>query len=382
MATTALTRAVRDAQLAAPMWCLTQGAVRTPGDDRLARPAQAAVHGLGRVAALELAERWGGTVDLPEAVDDRALTCMLQVLAADWPRRESEVAVRANGLYGRRLVRANVAAGDWTPHGTVLVTGAATPIGARLTRWLAANGAAHLVLVGERPDDEAHAPLTDVKTTVVTDPADLGNVLETLPHPVTALVHAETQTAFGALTELDLDDFADILAAKTELLFAIDAALSGRQLEREIYCSSVAGVWGATSMAAYAAGSAYLDALAEHRSLTGRPCTAVAWSPWADTGAAVDQARLRERGLRALAGACAGGLETHSRRGQRHRSGVRCGLAGVHRGVRRHPAHGPVRRAGRAPGAGHRGHRPGGPGRRDGTYPTRPARRVARRGTP
>ncbi|ANZ15338.1 Erythronolide synthase, modules 3 and 4 [Streptomyces noursei ATCC 11455] len=300
VATTALTRAVRDAQLAAPMWCLTQGAVRTPGDDRLARPAQAAVHGLGRVAALELAERWGGTVDLPEAVDDRALTCMLQVLAADWPRRESEVAVRANGLYGRRLVRANVAAGDWTPHGTVLVTGAATPIGARLTRWLAANGAAHLVLVGERPDDEAHAPLTDVKTTVVTDPADLGNVLETLPHPVTALVHAETQTAFGALTELDLDDFADILAAKTELLFAIDAALSGRQLEREIYCSSVAGVWGATSMAAYAAGSAYLDALAEHRSLTGRPCTAVAWSPWADTGAAVDQARLRERGLRAL----------------------------------------------------------------------------------
>ena len=38
---------------------------------RVTPPVQAALWGLGRVAALEMPRRWGGLIDLPGSVDDR-----------------------------------------------------------------------------------------------------------------------------------------------------------------------------------------------------------------------------------------------------------------------------------------------------------------------
>jgi acyl transferase domain-containing protein/D-arabinose 1-dehydrogenase-like Zn-dependent alcohol dehydrogenase/acyl carrier protein len=287
--TVALLRALAGNRAA--LWCLTQGAVRTV-DSGPTRPAQAAVHGLGRAAALELGERWGGVLDLPETVDDRALDTVLRVLAA--PKAESELAIRPEGLLGRRLERAALTGGDWAPSGTVLVTGAATAIGGRLVRWLAEHGAEHLVLIG----DEVAAP-AGIGTTI-TDLAGLRAAISHAPYPVTALVHAETLTRFGRIEDLDPEDFAEVVEAKSALPAALDAALGEHRLEREIFCSSVAGTWGGAGLAGYAAGSAYLDALAEHRRAHGRPCTAVAWSPWSLPGAPVDQDYLRDRGLRAL----------------------------------------------------------------------------------
>ncbi|WP_344641665.1 acyltransferase domain-containing protein, partial [Kitasatospora cystarginea] len=72
--TLALVQALGDAGVAAPLWCVTRGAVSTGRSDRLASPLQAQVWGLGRVVALEHPERWGGLVDLPEVLDERALS--------------------------------------------------------------------------------------------------------------------------------------------------------------------------------------------------------------------------------------------------------------------------------------------------------------------
>jgi acyl carrier protein len=44
--------------------------------------------------------------------------------------------------------------------------------------------------------------------------------------------------------------------------------------------SSIAGVWGSGDHGAYAAGSAYLDALAERRRAAGRTATSIAWGVW------------------------------------------------------------------------------------------------------
>ena len=63
--TLALVQALGDASVAAPVWVLTRGAVCTGPGDELVSPVQGQVWGLGRVAALEHPDRWGGLIDLP-----------------------------------------------------------------------------------------------------------------------------------------------------------------------------------------------------------------------------------------------------------------------------------------------------------------------------
>ncbi|MEI5103713.1 KR domain-containing protein, partial [Streptomyces sp. PmtG] len=147
----ALLQALGDADVAAPLWAATRGAVSTGRSDRLAAPRQAAVWGLGRVAALEQPQRWGGLVDLPEHPDERARLRLADALGD--PAGEDQVAVRGSGVFVRRLTRVTAAegpAGEWTPRGTVLVTGGTGALGGHVARWLARTGAEHLVLTSRR----------------------------------------------------------------------------------------------------------------------------------------------------------------------------------------------------------------------------------------
>ncbi|MEU8191149.1 type I polyketide synthase, partial [Micromonospora carbonacea] len=102
--TLALVQALGDAGITAPLWCATGGAVSTGRADPLDHPRQALVWGLGRVAALEHADRWGGLVDLPAKLDRRARGRLAAVLAG--VGHEDQVAVRTSGLFARRLARA------------------------------------------------------------------------------------------------------------------------------------------------------------------------------------------------------------------------------------------------------------------------------------
>ncbi|WP_324605122.1 beta-ketoacyl synthase N-terminal-like domain-containing protein, partial [Streptomyces sp. NRRL S-87] len=145
VATAALVQALGDAGVGAPVWCLTRGAVSVGRSDRLVSAVQAQTWGLGRVAALEVPERWGGLVDLPEVWDERAMRRLVGVLAGG-AAGEDQVAVRSSGVFGRRLVRAASGQDDrsWEPSGTVLVTGGTGALGGRVARWLAGAGVARL----------------------------------------------------------------------------------------------------------------------------------------------------------------------------------------------------------------------------------------------
>ncbi|OSC59476.1 hypothetical protein B5180_37045, partial [Streptomyces sp. BF-3] len=103
-ATVTLTQALGDAGITAPLWTLTHGAVSTHDGEPVDRPAQAAVWGMGRVAALEHPDRWGGLIDVPLTPGSTAGDLLTAILADGTD--EDQLAIRDRGTSARRLVHA------------------------------------------------------------------------------------------------------------------------------------------------------------------------------------------------------------------------------------------------------------------------------------
>ncbi|WP_405095218.1 type I polyketide synthase [Micromonospora sp. NBC_01412] len=297
--TLALVQALGDAGIPAPLWCASSGAVSTGRADPLGHPRQALVWGLGRVAALEHADRWGGLVDLPAELDRRAGGRLAAVLAGI--DHEDQVAVRPSGLFARRLAPAGTdtvpADTGWRPAGTALVTGGLGSIGAHVARWLAREGASHLVLTSRQGAAapgaaELEAELTGLGATVtvaacdVADPDSLRGLVDRLAGEgvtVDAVFHAAGVAHAGLLAGTDLAELADSLHAKVAGAANLDETFGG-EVGAFVLFSSGAGVWGGGLQGGYAAGNAFLDALAEDRRRRGLAATAVAWGAWEGSG--------------------------------------------------------------------------------------------------
>ncbi|WP_406003531.1 type I polyketide synthase [Streptomyces sp. NBC_00829] len=321
----ALVQALGDVGVGAPLWCLTRGAVSVGRSDRLVSPVQAQVWGLGRVAALEVPERWGGLVDLPGVLDERAVSRLVGVLAgAGAGSGEDQVAVRSSGVFGRRLVRAPRASGvsgvsggggsvSWLPGGSVLVTGGTGALGGRVARWLAGAGAERLVLMSRRGADAPGAAdlvgelagLGVEVSVVACDGADRDAVralLSAEAGSLTAVVHTAGVLDDGVLEGLSPERIDRVLSAKARsaaILHELTGEL-GIELSAFVLFSSVTGTVGAAGQANYAAANAYLDALAEQRRADGLAATSIAWGPWAEGGMAADDAmdaRMRREGM-------------------------------------------------------------------------------------
>ncbi|RZQ60923.1 SDR family NAD(P)-dependent oxidoreductase [Amycolatopsis suaedae] len=302
-ATVLALQALGDAGSTAPCWLITRGAAAVDDPD----PDQAMIWGLGRVAALENPGRPLGLLDL----DTHAPESLEHVLAG--PVTEDQLALRDGGLLARRLEpapRAGTPGQRWQPRGTILITGGLGALGSAVARWLAREGAEHLVLTGRRGaatpgagDLTAELTAAGCRVTVAAcDVAD-GEALAALlrKHPVSAVVHAAGTDRPGPLAGADPADVDAVLAAKVRGAAHLDRLLAGTPLDAFVLFSSVAGVWGGGNQAAYAAANAYLDALARRRRARGLPATAVAWGPWAGEGLAAGAAdRLRRAGLEPL----------------------------------------------------------------------------------
>ncbi|MEV5357495.1 type I polyketide synthase [Streptomyces sp. NPDC052693] len=309
--TMALIQALGDASVTAPLWVVTHTG---PGPgDAPEDPAQAAVWGLGRVAALEHPDRWGGLIDVSPRASRTELTRLASVLArAD----EDQVSLRGTAVYARRLRPAppagTVPAGDWTAPARMLVTGGTGALGGRVAQWFAEHGTRELVLTSRGGSASpgaadlvarlraAGAQRVDVVACDVAERAEVADLLTA--HRVDGIAHVAGVLDDDLIDAMTPKRLEHVLRAKALGAVHLDELTRGWALEAFVVFSSIAGVWGSGGQGAYAAANACADAVVRARRGRGEVGTSVAWGPWSGGGMVSSAAavELRRRGLRVM----------------------------------------------------------------------------------
>ncbi|MFF9787749.1 SDR family NAD(P)-dependent oxidoreductase [Streptomyces nigrescens] len=297
---------------------LTRGAVATSPDETVTDLPAAAVWGLVRSAQSENPDRFllvdvdvdadtDGDVDTEGDADTDADGDALPtaVVSAAVESGETQLAVRAARLLAPRLTRLPqpsrttehpTAAARFDAFRTVLVTGATGTVGAAVTRHLVTgHGVRHLLLVGRRGDAapgavQLAAELRELGARVtlaacdVADRAALADLLATLPeaHPLGAVVHAAGVLDDGVISSLTPERMATVLRPKADAAVNLDRLTRDLDLSAFVLFSSAAATFGGPGQGNYAAGNAFLEALAHRRRAEGRPALAVGWGMWAE----------------------------------------------------------------------------------------------------
>ncbi len=201
--------------------------------------------------------------------------------------------------------------------GTYLITGGLGGLGLEVARWLAGKGARHLALVGRSGLNPGTAEAVEelsrggVGVRVIrADVADEGQVAQALAEvdatmpPLRGVVHAAGLLDDRTVLRLDRSRLDAVMAPKVAGAWNLHALTAGRTLDLFVLFSSVASLLGSSGQANYAAGNAFLDALAAHRRARGLTALAIDWGPWSGVGLAAARgnrgARLARRGLGSL----------------------------------------------------------------------------------
>ncbi|MCG8920669.1 SDR family NAD(P)-dependent oxidoreductase, partial [Actinokineospora sp. PR83] len=246
-----------------------------------------AIAALGRTAALEVPERWGGLVRVTGPAD------LGPVVASGEP----ETAVRDGAVFARRLVRVS-GRERWRPRGTVLITGTGG-LARETARWCAEQGAERVVLVSRRGlDAETAAALgAEARAADATDQDAMAALVDEV-RP-TAVVHTAGVLDDGVLDRLTPDRLAAVAAPKLAAVRVLAEAVARvGGVEAFVVFSSAAATFGSAGQGNYAAANAELDEFARRARAAGTPVTSLAWGPWAGSGMAADTAGAADRTAR------------------------------------------------------------------------------------
>jgi myxalamid-type polyketide synthase MxaE and MxaD len=312
-----------------PVWLVTRGAQPWALDAADIAPLQAPVWGLGRTIAGELPARWGGLVDLDPATPPEESAAKLWTSIRAERETEDELVFRRDSVYVPRLTRRHSRAPrhklEVRADASYLITGGTGGLGLKVASWLAARGAKHLVLVArtalpprgewtalapESPFVEAIEAIQAIETlgasvrTVALDVANERAVIEFLNEhehhgfpPIRGVLHLAGTVHMEDLLQVNEGTLLETLRPKIHGALSLHAWLE--DLDFFVLFSSAASVIRSPRLAHYAAGNAFLDALAHYRRARGQSAAAFNWGVWREVGFI---RRLGDRGQNTMAG--------------------------------------------------------------------------------
>ena len=203
--------------------------------------------------------------------------------------------------------------------GTYLITGGLRGLGLATARWLAGQGAGHLVLNGRTAptgtDAQTLGELSATGTNVTVILGDIGRpgTADRLVAAATAdgarldgVVHCAMVLDDAAVTNIREDQLRRVWTPKVTGAWRLHRATAGTRPDWFAVFSSMASLLGNPGQGAYAAANAWLDGFAAWRSAQGLRTLTVNWGPWGETGVATGFAERgydtipTDQGLRAL----------------------------------------------------------------------------------
>ncbi|HWZ88826.1 MAG TPA: thioester reductase domain-containing protein [Polyangiaceae bacterium] len=298
------------------LWLVTRGACVVDLNTSLAALASSQVWGLGRVAVNEHPWLRCTLVDLSPTETATDVDMLFAELSSDGG--ELEIAIRGTDRYVARLDRQPLATSksrlQLRSDAAYLVTGGLGGLGLAAAGRLVDRGARTLVLLsrGGVATEEASAAVAKLVArgaNVIVERADVSDrnaLAEVLRrHRVRGVIHAAGVMAPAMIAAIDSDNLSASLAAKVDGARHLHELLAAEPLEFFVLYSSVATLLGMPGQGVYAAGNAYLDALAEHRRAIGLCATSVGWTVIENTGMAANAgekaiAQLVARGVSSL----------------------------------------------------------------------------------
>jgi acyl transferase domain-containing protein/acyl carrier protein len=183
-----------------------------------------------------------------------------------------------------------------------LITGGCGGFGLEVAKWMAAQGARHLVLVGRRGATSPRARETlrvleaaGVEVTVyaadVSEARDVVDCLTTIGRtmpPLRGIVHAAAVLDDAIMLNLDAARFLRVMAPKAAGAWLLHEHTRDLTLDFFVLFSSVSALVGNLGQANYVAANVYLDTLAHHRRAIGLPATSINWGALAEVGMAAE----------------------------------------------------------------------------------------------
>jgi acyl transferase domain-containing protein/acyl carrier protein len=302
------------------MWLVTRGA-QPAGDPAPLAVSQSPLWGFGRSLAVEHSELWGGLLDLDAETAPNASAASLYDEIADRDG-EDQVAFRDGVRFVARLgrLRRNPAPRNlhWRVDATYLVTGGLGGLGLEVARWMVAQGARRLILLGrtslpprslwstlppgaqadqvgavrelERQGASIHLAGVDVA-----DAPALREFLESFRQQgwpsIRGVIHAAGVMQYQSMEEYDTTAQMAVGRAKIAGAWLLHQLLADAPLDFFVLFSSAASVLSSPLVSGYAAANAFLDSLAHHRLALGRHAVSINWAAWSDIGMAARVAR-------------------------------------------------------------------------------------------
>lgn len=281
------------------LYLVSSGAQAVGEDGASISVAQSALWGMGRSLQLQYPELQPTLVDLPPQVSAQDLANLLQEVLAD-RHGHHQIALRTSGRYGAQLVQEpappdSVRSQRFRSDASYLITGGIGGLGLALADWMVDQGAQTLVLAA-RSEPSASAEQAIAKLQArgahirllrvdVADAAAVNSMMQTLAAelpPLRGVIH--TAGVPPTAIETTPESLLTVTAPKVRGGWNLHQASLHLELDFFVLYSSASALLGVLGGSSYAAGNAFLGALAHHRRTLGLPACSVQWGVFGDAG--------------------------------------------------------------------------------------------------